>query len=66
MSDPISNKASVFCAGKVSIGVEVKVDTREMQSWEPARIEALFSGIALVQRAMAGQFSDELERKENQ
>ncbi len=44
----------MFCAGKVGITVEVKVDTTEMRQWTPERIKALFDGIALVQQAMAG------------
>lgn len=45
-----------FCAGKVAISIEVKVTTREMQDWPPARVRALFEGIAMVERAMAGAF----------
>jgi len=44
-----------FCAGKIAFTVEVKVDTVEMRLWKPERIKALFDGIAMVQRAMAGK-----------
>ena len=42
------------CVGKVAISIDVKIDTREMSVWSEERIECLFQGIALVERAMAG------------
>lgn len=60
-SEPLTDKPvgrhardDVFSAGKIAFIVEAKINMREMAGWSAERIDALFRGIALVERAMAG------------
>jgi hypothetical protein len=57
-NEPISNRRSAMCAGKVTFNVDLRIDTTEMRGWPPERIKALFDGIALVQSAMAGNVEE--------
>lgn len=44
----------MFEAGLISLFIDLKVSIAEMREWEPSRIKALFTGIALAHGAANG------------